>query len=137
MGRAGQGLANLVAHVPDGFVALDIQHALQGQHGNAALLATHAPDHPEPFVQEGSGLVKHDARGQRGLITAGPTMVEVAGALKISLAILATGTTKALWPTQAKQIFLTSFLSTKLFLKLHQAEGFLLHRLVPFTNYLG
>jgi len=30
-------------------------------------------------------------------------MVEVVGALEISLAILATGTTKALWPTQAAE----------------------------------
>jgi hypothetical protein len=71
----GQGFANLVAHGPDGFVAFDFQHPLQGQHRNATFLAPHQPDHPEPFVQRGSGLVKHGACGQRGLIAAGPAMV--------------------------------------------------------------
>jgi hypothetical protein len=47
--------------------------------------------------------------------------------------MLAAGTPKALWPAQAKQMFLTGFLSAELFLKLHQAEGFLLHRLAPFS----
>ena len=55
----GPGFANLVAHGPHGFVALDFQHALQSQHGDAAFLATHQPDHPEPFGQRGSGLVEH------------------------------------------------------------------------------
>ena len=69
------GLANLVAHGPHGFIGFNFQHSLQGQHGNAAFLAPHQPDHPEPFVQRGSGLVKHDARGQRDLIAAGPAMI--------------------------------------------------------------
>jgi hypothetical protein len=47
--------------------------------------------------------------------------------------MLAAGTAKARWPTQAKQMFLTGLLSAKLFLKLHQTEGFLLHRLAPFS----
>ena len=96
-------MANLVAHGPHGFVAFDCQPALQRQHGDAAFLASHEPDHPESFRQRGSSLVADGARSQRGLITAGPTMVEVVGALEISLAILATGTTKALWPTQAAE----------------------------------
>ena len=44
---------------------------------------------------------------------------------------IASRTAKALWPPQAKQMFLTGFLRTELFLKLHQAEGFLLHRHAP------
>jgi hypothetical protein len=48
--------------------------------------------------------------------------------------MLAAGTTKPLWPPQAKQMLLTGLLSAKLFLKLHQAEGFLLHRLAPFIQ---
>jgi hypothetical protein len=53
--------------------------------------------------------------------------------MKISLIMLAAGTPKALRPTQAKQMFMTGFLSAKLFLKLHQAEWGLLHRLAPFS----
>lgn len=100
-------LANLVAHGPHGFIGFNFQHPLQGQHGNAAFLASHQPDHPEPFVQRGSGLVKHGAGGQRGLITADPAMIEVAGALEISLIMLAAGALKALGPAQAKQMLLT------------------------------
>jgi len=40
------------------------------------------------------------------------------------------------WPPQAKQMFLTGFLSAKLFLKLYQAEGFLLHRLAQFKQII-
>jgi hypothetical protein len=50
--------------------------------------------------------------------------------------MLAAGTPKSLRPTQAKQMFLTGFLSAKLLLKLHQAEGFLLHRLAPFSQLI-
>jgi len=57
------------------FVAFNFKHPLQGQHRNAAFLVPHQQDHPEPFVQRGSGLVKYGARGQRGLIAAGPAMV--------------------------------------------------------------
>ena len=71
----GQGLANLVAHGPDGFVALDLQHPLQSQHGDAAFLASPQPDHPEPFGQRSSGFVEHGTCGQRGLIAASLTMV--------------------------------------------------------------
>ena len=60
----GQGLTNLVAHGPHGFVTLDFQHALQSQHGDAALLATHQPDHPKPFGQGRPGFMKHGAGGQ-------------------------------------------------------------------------
>ena len=127
-------MANLVAHGPHGFVAFDCQPALQRQHGDAAFLASHEPDHPESFRQRGSSLVADGARSQRGLITAGPTMIEVAGALEISLIMLAAGTPKSLWPMQTKQMLLTGFLSAKLFLKLHQAECFLLHRLAPFSK---
>jgi len=56
----------------------------------------------------------------------------VAGAMEISLSMLAAGTAKALRPAQAEQMFLTGFLSAKLFLELHQTEGFWLHRLAPF-----
>jgi len=49
--------------------------------------------------------------------------------------MLAAGTTKALWPTQTKQMFLTGFLGAKLLLKLHQAECFLLYRLAPFSQF--
>jgi hypothetical protein len=58
----------------------------------------------------------------------------VTTALEISLTMLAAGTAKALWPTHTKQMFLTGFFSAKLFLKLPQAEGFLLHRLAPFIQ---
>jgi hypothetical protein len=78
--------------------------------------------------------VKHSACGQRGLITAGPTMVEIAGALEISLIMLAAGTPKSLRPAQAKQMLLTGFLSAKRFAKLYEAEGFLLHRLATFSK---
>jgi len=61
-------------------------------------------------------------------------MVEGTAALEISLIMLAAGTPKSLWPPQAKQMFLTGFLSAKLFLKLYQAEGFLLHRLAQFKQ---
>jgi hypothetical protein len=61
-------------------------------------------------------------------------MIEVAGALEISLIMLAAGTPKALWPTQTKKMLLTGFLSVKLFLKLPQAEGFLFHRLAQFSQ---
>jgi hypothetical protein len=61
-------------------------------------------------------------------------MIQVAGALEISLIMLAAGTPKSLWPPQAKQMFLAGFLSAKLFLKLHQTEGFLLHRLAQFSQ---
>ncbi len=71
----GHGLANLVAHGPDGLVTFNFQHPLQGQHRNAAFLSSHQPNHPEPFGQRGPGLVKHGASGQRGLITTGLTMV--------------------------------------------------------------
>jgi hypothetical protein len=53
--------------------------------------------------------------------------------MKISLTMLAAGTAKALRPTQAKQMFLTGFLSAKLFLKLHQTEWGVLHCLAPFS----
>ena len=46
---------------------------------------------------------------------------------------IASRTAKALWPPQAKQMFLTGFLLPELFLKLHQVEGFLLHRHAPFS----
>ena len=68
-------LANFVAHGPHGFVAFDFQHPLQGEHGNAAFLAAHQPDHPDPFGQRGPGLMENGACGQRGLIAAGLTMV--------------------------------------------------------------
>jgi hypothetical protein len=58
----------------------------------------------------------------------------MAGPVEIGLPVLAAGTPKALGPPQAKQMFLTGFFSAKLFLKLHQAEGFLLHRLAPFVK---
>jgi hypothetical protein len=58
----------------------------------------------------------------------------VAGAMKISLTMLAAGTAESLRPTQAKQMFLTGFLSAKLFLKLHQTEWGLLHHLAPFNQ---
>jgi len=46
-------------------------------------------------------------------------MVQVANMIEISLTVLAAGTTKPVWPAQAKQMFLTGFLCAKLFLKLH------------------
>jgi hypothetical protein len=58
----------------------------------------------------------------------------MAATLEISLSMLTAGTAESLGPTQAKQMFLTGFLSAKLFLKLHQAEGFLLHHLAPFSQ---
>lgn len=122
-------LANLVPHGPDGFVAPDFQHALKGQHGNPTFLPAHQPDHPEPFSQWGPRFVKDGACGQRGLIAAGPAMVEVAAALEIGLIMLAAGTAKSLRPTQTKQMLLTGFFRAKLSLKWHQAEGALLHRL--------
>jgi hypothetical protein len=64
-----------VAHSPDGFVAFDFQHPLQGQHRDAAFLAANQPNHPEPFGQRGSGLVKHGAGSQGSLIAAGLAMV--------------------------------------------------------------
>jgi hypothetical protein len=56
-------------------------------------------------------------------------MIEVAGTLEISRTMLAAGTPKSFGPTQAKQMLLAGFLSAKFFLKLYQAEWFLLHRL--------
>jgi hypothetical protein len=38
---------------------------------------------------------------------------------------------EAFGPTQPKQLFLTGFLSAKLFLKLQQTESFLLHDFAP------
>jgi hypothetical protein len=58
----------------------------------------------------------------------------VANALEISLTMVAAGTTLALGPTQAKQMFLTGFFGAEPFLKLHQAEGSLLHSLAPFSQ---
>jgi len=54
--------------------------------------------------------------------------------MKISLTMLTAGTAKSLGPTQAKQMFLTGFFSAKFFLKLHQTEWGLLHRLAPFNQ---
>jgi len=61
--------------------------------------------------------------------------------VKISLTMLVAGTAKSLGPAQAKQMFLTSFLGAKPFLKLQKAKGFLLLRFAPFnlnilTNYI-
>jgi hypothetical protein len=39
-------------------------------------------------------------------------------------------------PPHPKQLFLAGFLSTKLFLKLQQTEGFLLHVFTPFRYIL-
>jgi hypothetical protein len=58
----------------------------------------------------------------------------VAAAIKISLTMLAAGTAKSFWPTQAKQMFLAGFLSAKLFLKLHQAESFYCITLLHLTK---
>jgi len=127
------GPANFVPHGPHGFVAFDSQHALQRQHGDAAVLATHQPDQPEPFVQRGFGLVKHGARGQGSLVTAGLTVIEVARPVEIGLTMLAAGTARPLRPAQTKQMLLAGFLRTELFLKLHQVEGLLLHRHAPFS----
>jgi len=70
-----QGLANLVAHSPHGFIALDLQHPLQRRHGDAALLAPHQPDHPEPFSQGSPRLMKYGTGGQRSLVTAGLALI--------------------------------------------------------------
>ncbi|MEW6658200.1 MAG: hypothetical protein AB1424_06045 [Thermodesulfobacteriota bacterium] len=113
---------------------LDFQNPLQEQHRDAAFLASHQPDHPEPFGQRGSGLVEHVAGDQIGLIATGLEMIEVTGAMKISLTRLATGTTKSLGTASAKQMFLTGFLVAKLFLKLHQDELCLLYRLATFNQ---
>jgi len=43
------------------------------------------------------------------------------------------GTLEPLRPTQAKQLLLAGFLGAKPFLKLHQAECFLLYCLAPFV----
>jgi hypothetical protein len=48
--------------------------------------------------------------------------------------MLAAGTPKPLRPAQTKQMLLAGFLGAKLFLKLHQTEGFLLHHLAPFRQ---
>ena len=125
------GLANLVPHGPHRLVRLDLQHPLQGQHGDAAFLASHQPDHPEPLGQGGSGLVKHAASGQGSLVAAGLTVIEVASPVEIGRTMLAAGTPKPLRPAQTKQMLLAGFLGAKLFLKLPQTEGFLLPRLAP------
>lgn len=43
---------------------------------------------------------------------------------------------KAFRPPHSKQLFLTGFFSTKLFLKLQQTESFLLHIFTPFLLYI-
>jgi hypothetical protein len=52
----------------------------------------------------------------------------MAGLVEVGLPMLKAGTPELFWPAQPKQMFLTGYFSAKLFLKLHQAEGFLLHR---------
>jgi len=64
----GHGLANLMTHHPHRLVAFDVQHALRRQHGDATLLPSHEEDHPKPFSEGGSRLVKNGSRCQRDLI---------------------------------------------------------------------
>jgi len=47
--------------------------------------------------------------------------------------MLAAGTPEPLRPAQAEQLLLAGFLGAKPFLKLHQAECFLLHHLAQFV----
>ena len=56
-----------------------------------------------------------------------------AGAMEIGLTMLTAGTREPLRPAQAKQLLLAGFLGAKPFLKLHQAECFLLYCLAPFV----
>jgi len=53
----------------------------------------------------------------------------MAGAVEIGCSISATGALEAFGPPHPKQLLLTGFLGTKLFLKLQQTERFLLHKI--------
>ena len=71
--------------------------------------------------------MKHGAGGQRSLVTAGLALIQMTGAVKIGFTMTATQALEALGPPHPKQLLLTSFFGTKLFLKLQQTEGLLFH----------
>ncbi len=75
--------------------------------------------------------MKYGAGGQRSLITAGFALIQVTDAMKIGDSMTTTRALEAFRPSHPKQLLLTGFFGTKLFLKLHQAEWFLLHALAP------
>jgi hypothetical protein len=51
--------------------------------------------------------------------------------MKIGFSLTAARALEAFGPPQPKQLFLTGFLGTKLFLKLQQTERFMLHDFTP------
>ena len=55
----------------------------------------------------------------------------MARAVKLGFRMTTARALEAFGPTQLKQLFLTGFLGTKLFLKLQQTESFLLHDFAP------
>ena len=108
-------------------VSIDLPHPLQGQYGNAAFPASHQPDQLGTSGQERSGLVekclrsrKHDSCRPYSDISGG------FGGNSLTMVSAQTGA--------GETGFLVGFLGAKLFLKLHQAKGFLSHRLVPFSQ---
>jgi len=63
-------------------------------------------------------------------------MVQVANMIEISLTVLAAGTAKSLWPTKAKQMFLTGFLSANFFCNCIKLRACCCITLLHLTSYL-
>jgi len=121
------GLSDLVAHGPDGPVSFDLKHPLKREHGDAALLAAHQKDHPEPLPQGGSGLMKDGARGERDLVFACLALIEVPGAVERGTGMSAARASVAIRPAEVKEVLLACLFRGKFPLKLDQTHGFLLH----------
>jgi hypothetical protein len=117
----------VMAHDPDRPVALDLQHPLKGEHGDAALLSAHQEDHPEPLPQGGSDLMKDGSRSKRSLVLTGYALIKVPGTVKRGFRVTAARTSVAIRPSEVKEVLLACLFRGKLSLKLDQTHGVLLH----------
>ena len=133
--RSYHGSSQLMQPCPSRMIAAEAQYPLQPEGTDTVLLAHHVPDRAEPQFQWLLGILKYRTGGNRGLKSAVGTFIQIS-IQGPSFMSSAARTPEAIWPTQLGQIFPTSLLGGKAFLKLQYGLGIVLHKEVYYIWWL-
>ncbi len=129
---ANHSPAKFVQPRPRGQVAAKAKHLLETHRACAVLLTGDMPNRSEPHPQRLSRILKNSPGRHRPLMPARPTD-QAAPRSRPASAAAATGTNKAVRPSELEQVAPTGILSRKSVLKLQNRSRVILHTRI---NYL-
>ena len=110
---------DLMNHKPSGFV-MDFNKSRQQDGRATPFVSSHQIYGPEPFMKRKMGTMEHSVCGKRGLEPTVFALKYFPLRNKVSLSIVASGTTIAVFPSYFSEMFETLFFRLEVFLKLEK-----------------